>query len=83
MKNLNKYIENLYIGAKQKYTSSQLNNKSNEQNEEEEEEEEPIIVDLVYSLDRYNLNKNPNCVYFPSKPLLFKMMKACIGVEKI
>ena len=36
-------------------------------------------VNLTYHLDRYFEENSPICVYIPSKLLVFKMMKACIG----
>ena len=37
--------------------------------------------DLVYRSDRYVKGNSPNSIYFPSKLVLFKIMRACIGVE--
>ena len=36
---------------------------------------------LVYNEIKYIPGNSPNMIYFPSKLLLFKIMKACIGVE--
>ena len=36
--------------------------------------------DLVYRVNRYTKGNSPNTLYFPSKMMLFKMMRACIGV---
>jgi hypothetical protein len=36
---------------------------------------------LVYHKSLYEDGNNPCCLYFPSKLLLFKIMKACIGIE--
>jgi len=38
---------------------------------------------LIYSFDRYSADISPTGVYFPSRALLFKMMKACIDCEAI
>ena len=37
--------------------------------------------DLVYRADRYVEGQSPFVIYFPSRLLLFKLMRACIGVE--
>ena len=37
--------------------------------------------DLVYRGDRYLEGNSPNAIYFPSKLLLFKIMRACINVD--
>ena len=37
--------------------------------------------DLVYRIDRYNEENSPVVTYFPSKLVLYKLMRACIGVE--
>ena len=37
--------------------------------------------DLVYRGDRYVKGNSPNAIYFPSKKMLFKIMRACIDVE--
>jgi len=39
--------------------------------------------DLVYREDRYIYGNSPNMLYFPSRKLLFKIMRACIGVERV
>jgi hypothetical protein len=36
--------------------------------------------DLVYGNDRYIYKNSPNMLYFPSKSLLFKLMRACVGI---
>ena len=36
--------------------------------------------DLVYRGDRYVKDRSPNCIYFPSKLLLWKMMRASVGI---
>ena len=36
--------------------------------------------DLVYRGNRYIKGNSPNLLYFPSKLLLFKIMKACVGI---
>ena len=36
--------------------------------------------DLVYRGTRYVKGNSPNCIYFPCNKLLFKLMRACIGV---
>ena len=38
--------------------------------------------DLVYSASRYIKGESPKCIYFPGRKLMFKMMRACIGIEK-
>ena len=37
--------------------------------------------DLVYRIDRYVKGNSPNAIYFPSKMVLFKIMRACIDVQ--
>lgn len=37
---------------------------------------------LVYAAHKYQEDDSPNTLYFPSKLLLFKIMKACIDVEE-
>ena len=37
--------------------------------------------DYVYRLNRYVQEYSPNAIYFPSKMVLFKIMRACIGVD--
>ena len=39
--------------------------------------------DLVYRADRYMDGNSPCVIYIPSKLLLFKLMRSCIGVNKI
>jgi hypothetical protein len=36
--------------------------------------------DLVYELKRMNQKNSPLCIIAPSNEILFKMMRACIGV---
>ncbi len=36
--------------------------------------------DLVYHESRYIKGNSPNLLYYPSKQLLFKIMKACVGI---
>ena len=36
--------------------------------------------DLVYRSDRYAEDFSPYVIYYPSKLVLFKLMRACIGV---
>ena len=36
--------------------------------------------DLVYRGDRYVKKCSPNAIYFPSKKVLFKIMRACLDV---
>ena len=38
--------------------------------------------DLVYRGDRYVKGTSPYVIYYPSKLMLFKLMRACIGVER-
>ena len=40
-------------------------------------------TNLIYSLTRYLEDQSPMSLYIPNKPLLFKMMKACVGVNRI
>ena len=47
------------------------------------ESQKVIISNLTYSLDRYQEEFSPMCLYIPNTPLMFKMMKACIGVERV
>jgi hypothetical protein len=37
----------------------------------------------LYPGDKYFENSPPICSYLPKKELLFKMMRACIGCDKI
>jgi len=37
--------------------------------------------DLVYRGNRYIKGNSPNLLYFPSKLMLFKIMKACVGIQ--
>ena len=38
--------------------------------------------DLVYMPDRYVEEHSPKVLYIPSKLMLFKLMRACIGITK-
>jgi len=38
---------------------------------------------LTYNKRRYFPADSINCVYIPSNELLFKMMRACVGCEKV
>lgn len=38
--------------------------------------------DLVYRGDRYNNQQPPSLIYFPSRVVFFKLMRACIGVQR-
>jgi hypothetical protein len=38
--------------------------------------------DLVYHDERYKPGNSPNVAYFPSNLMLFKIMRACIDIEK-
>lgn len=40
-------------------------------------------MDIVYLESKYIENLIIKQLYFPSKMILFKMMKACIGVQEI
>ena len=46
------------------------------------DDEEPVKVGLAYKIGRYNDDESPTCIYLPTRQLLFKMMRACIGVEE-
>lgn len=39
------------------------------------------IDDLVYAKTRYIPNFAPFCIYIPKTELMFKMMRACIGIK--
>lgn len=41
------------------------------------------IDDLVYAEDRYKIEHSPHFIYFPSKLLYFKLMRACLGITKV
>ena len=41
------------------------------------------ITDCTYNINRYHEDQSPMLVYIPNKPLIFKMMKACIGIDKV
>ena len=51
--------------------------------EENSEEEDVKLCDLVYPVARYHDDRSPMCLYIPSALTLFKLMRACIGVETI
>ena len=38
--------------------------------------------EYVYRLDRYEEGNSPKMLFYPSRRLLFKMMRATIGVKK-
>ena len=38
---------------------------------------------LIYDVDRYLEEMSPMCVYIPSRELIFKMMRACVGCTKV
>ena len=38
------------------------------------------VDDLAYPKDAYKKGQSPHVLYFPSKRLMFKIMRACIGV---
>ena len=40
-------------------------------------------VDISYDPQRYDEVCSPMCVLVPHRDVLFKMMKACVGVEKV
>ena len=40
------------------------------------------IADMVYSTSRYKSDQSPKCIYFPSRYIMFKMMRACVDVTK-
>jgi len=39
-------------------------------------------IPLVYPAERYVEGNSPYCLYIPSNELMFKLMRACIGVKK-
>ena len=39
------------------------------------------MVDLIYNKVHYNEKFTPICIEIPTTALLFKFMKACIGVK--
>ena len=44
----------------------------------------PTTTDqMIYDESRYIEGLAPYCIYIPRKELMFKMMKACIGVQKV
>ena len=42
-----------------------------------------LIEDLIYMPNRYDEVHSPLCVYIPSKALLFKMVRACLGCKSV
>ena len=57
-------------------------------NEDAEDEEHQFLMpedprDLVYHKDAYSPDRCPWPHYFPSKSVLLKMMRACIGVTQV
>ena len=46
-------------------------------------QKEKVTANLIYGLSRYEEDYSPMSLYIPNKPLLFKMMKACVGVNRI
>ena len=49
--------------------------------EKVENAEEKKICDLVYNIKRYEKHRCPFTIYLPSRGIMFKMMKACIGCD--
>ena len=48
-----------------------------------DEEDQEVKTNLTYHLDRYVEECSPMCVYIPNRALLWKMMRACIGVSDV
>lgn len=40
-------------------------------------------TDMVYGQSRYRKDNSPHTLYIPSRKLLFKIMRACIGVDQV
>ena len=40
------------------------------------------IDDLAYCKSRYQEENSPKSIYIPSPEMMFKMMRACISVDK-
>ena len=38
-------------------------------------------LDFIYEDSRYKKDNSPNCIYIPSKKVMLKIMRACIGVK--
>ena len=38
------------------------------------------ITDWVYPNSFYNKKRSPSCIYIPSKLIMIKIIRACIGV---
>jgi len=38
---------------------------------------------LIYPAYKYNKEWSPTCVYIPSKQMLLKIIRACMGVLKV
>lgn len=50
--------------------------------EDDHHHERPkTVTDLVYNLNRYQHDHSPMIIYIPSKAILFKMMRACVGCK--
>ena len=41
------------------------------------------IDHLVYHNKRYEVDESPKHVYIPTQEVMFKMMRACIGVSQV
>jgi hypothetical protein len=41
------------------------------------------INDTVYHESRYNKQNSVLCVYIPRKEIMFKLMRACLGVQSV
>lgn len=39
-------------------------------------------LDFVYADSRYRKDNSPNCIYIPSRKVMLKIMRACIGVTE-
>ena len=39
--------------------------------------------DLAYHKSRYANNNSPKCIYFPSRYIMFKLMRASIAVQSV
>jgi hypothetical protein len=40
-------------------------------------------LDFVYADSRYRKDNSPNCIYIPSKKVMLKIMRACIGITDV
>ena len=38
---------------------------------------------LIYPEHKYNSEQSPTCVYMPSRPMILKILRACMGVEQV